>query len=150
MSGTRTFLPILLLLVQLALCQQETQQQPEPQQQLQQPESQQQQQQQQPPPEEKQGPPPIVLSKCCSDGEVFDVGSLRCVPAPPPHFYSFQQNLEPPFISKRFAQTEDEFDIPFETNITGLPVCDEDVEELSYLTNPSSWLTVTVQTKACL
>ncbi len=142
MSGTRTFLPILLLLVQLVLCQQEPQQQPEPQQQQQQPQQPESQHL-----EEEQEPPPIVLSKCCSDGEVFDVGSLRCVPAPPSHFYSFKQNLEPPFISKRFAQTEGEFDIPFETNITGLPVCDEDVEELSYLTNPSSCLTVTVQTK---
>ncbi len=132
----------MLLLVQLVLCQQEPQQQPEPQQQQQQPQHPESQHL-----EEEQEPPPIVLSKCCSDGEVFDVGSLRCVPAPPPHFYSFQQNLEPPFISKRFAQTEDEFDIPFETNITGPPVCDEDVEELSYLTNPSSCLTVTVQTK---
>ncbi len=132
----------MLLLVQLVLCQQEPQQPPEPQQQQQQPQQPESQHL-----EEEQEPPPIVLSKCCSDGEVFDVGSLRCVIAPPPHFYSFQQNLEPPFISKRFAQTEDEFDIPFETNITGPPVCDEDVEELSYLTNPSSCLTVTVQTK---
>ncbi len=43
---------------------------------------------------------PAVLNKCCAQGQTYNLLSSRCVDDPPEHLYSYQETVQPVFLSQ--------------------------------------------------